>query len=42
MSKLFGLDWQEYPAQRMNSLMAIDSLIQKIQADKAKQANLKR
>lgn len=41
MSKLFGLNWQEYPAQRMRMLMEIDSTINKVKEEQAKASNPK-
>ena len=36
MSKIFGLNWQEYPTQRMQMLMEIDSLINELESEQYK------
>jgi len=36
MSKIFGLNWQEYPMHRMQVLMEIDSLINELESEQYK------
>ncbi len=42
MSKLFGLDWQDYDYKRIQMLMLVDTEIKQLETERIKESNRKR